>query len=174
MVGNANKSSASAHAHSVTTAAANNKTTDLSNSHNTVCLQGGRSFRGHTVLWPFLINQPERVLLSNKQRCACVCVWGCFRVCVCLREREQTVVTECKQQLLSRSIPARGQTHSDNQINTRLQLLNALQSAQEVWYVCVCMRVCVCVCVGRGAVVRHAPRLLPQQQRDGSEGCHGA
>lgn len=25
-----------------------------------------------------------------------------------------------------------------------------------------------------GVVVRHAPRLLPQQQQDGSEGCHGA
>lgn len=33
-------------------------------------------------------------------------------------------------------------------------------------------RVCVSVRWG-GVVVRHAPRLLPQQQQDGSEGCHG-
>lgn len=31
---------------------------------------------------------------------------------------------------------------------------------------------CVSVRWG-GVVVRHAPRLLPQQQQDGSEGCHG-
>lgn len=40
-----------------------------------------------------------------------------------------------------------------------------------------CLRMCVCdrERAGReGVVVRHAPRLLPQQQQDGSEGCHGA